>query len=171
MELSKSIILIGMPGCGKSTVGKILAKKYKARFVDTDNLIKTRIGTKLQDYIDTYGRDEFLNEEHRTIMELSPEEPWIIATGGSVVLNEESMKHLKEIGTVVFLDADLPLLTKRLWNVGTRGIVFADGDTDGIRGVYAEREPLYYKHSDIRVHVRGKTPEDTAEFIIKKAEN
>ena len=99
MELSKSIILIGMPGCGKSTVGKILAKKYKARFVDTDNLIKTRIGTKLQDYIDTYGRDEFLNEEHRTIMELSPEEPWIIATGGSVVLNEESMKHFKEIGT------------------------------------------------------------------------
>ncbi len=170
MELSRSIILIGMPGCGKSTVGKILAKKYQVRFIDTDSLIKAQIGTKLQDYIDTYGRDKFLDEEHRTVMELDPEAPQIIATGGSVVLNEVSMKHLTEIGTVVFLDADLPLITKRLWNVGTRGIVFADGDTDGIRGVYAEREPLYYKYSDVRVHVRGKTPEDTAELIMKSIE-
>lgn len=144
-----------MPGSGKSTVGKMLARRLNVDFCDTDSLIMSSTGEALQDTLDKRGRDGFLDKERRTLLELNPENPMIIATGGSVVLHDDAMKHLGEIGTIVFLDADLPLIRKRLWNIDTRGIVFNEDDEDVI-GVYREREPLYYKYSNIRIHIRGK---------------
>ena len=171
MQLSKSIILIGMPGSGKTTVGKILAKRYGVQFKDTDNLIKATTGEALQVTLDKCGRDKFLDTENKVLLGINPDKPMIIATGGSAVLHKEAMEHLRSIGTVVFLDADLPLIRKRLWNMESRGIVFAEGEDESILAVYSEREPMYYKYSDIRVHIRGKTVESTAESIIKAIES
>lgn len=156
-----------MPGSGKSTVGKLLAKKLRIEFCDTDDLIVKSTGEKLQDTLDKRGRDGFLDKERRTLLELNPESPIVISTGGSAVLHEDSMMHLKEIGIVVFLDADLPLIRKRLWNVDTRGIVF-NGDNEDVLGVYREREPLYYKYADIRVHIKDKKTTDIVEEICKQ---
>lgn len=155
MMLTKSIVLIGMPGSGKSTVGRALARKHDVDFCDTDDLIIENTGESLQDTLDRLGRDGFLEEERQALLGYTPSKPQVIATGGSVVLHDDAMQHLKSIGTVIFLDADLPLIKKRLWNIDTRGIVFNSNEDDVI-GVYREREPLYYKYSDARVHIRGK---------------
>lgn len=165
--LKKSIILTGMPGSGKSTVGKLLAEKLQLPFCDTDDLIIKKTGEALQDIIDERGRDAFLKEEHDVLMELKGDPVSVIATGGSVILHEDAIEHLKTIGTIVFLDADLPLIRKRLWNMDHRGIVFGKDDND-IFNVYKEREPLYYKHSDIRVHIRNKRVREIVEEILKQ---
>lgn len=160
--LDQSIVLIGMPGSGKSTVGKLLAKKTKSPFVDTDNLIIAASGKPLQKIIEEDGLLRFNQYERDVIMNLNPEVPTIIATGGSAVLNHEAMMHLKDIGVVIFLDADLPLLLKRLWNFESRGIVLADTNdsntndkVNSILEIYKIREPMYFKYCDIRVHVHG----------------
>ena len=133
--LNSSVILIGMPGCGKSTVGKTLARELAVDFCDTDDLITQSTGEKLQDTLDKRGREGFLDKERRTLMQFSPEKPMVISTGGSVVLHDDVMKRLKSMGTIVFLDADLPLIKKRLWNLDSRGIVF-NGNDDDISAVY-----------------------------------
>lgn len=156
-----------MPGSGKSTVGKLLAKRLNMDFCDTDDLIIERTGETLQDTLNKRGRDGFLSEERQVLLNLNPDNPIVIATGGSVVLHADAMEHLREIGTVVFLDADLPLIRKRLWNIDTRGIVFNDTEDD-VKGVYVEREPLYYKYSDIRVHIRGKKVNELVNIISSK---
>ncbi len=165
--LDQSIVLIGMPGSGKSTVGKLLAKKTKSPFVDTDKLIIAASGKPLQRIIEEDGLSKFNQYEHDVIMNLNPEVPTIIATGGSAVLNHEAMMHLKDVGVVIFLDADLPLLRKRLWNFESRGIVLADTNDsnandsntndkeNSILEIYKIREPMYFKYCDMRVHVHG----------------
>ncbi|MCR5617739.1 MAG: shikimate kinase [Clostridiales bacterium] len=167
--MTSSIILTGMPGCGKSTVGKALARELAVDFCDTDDLIVSNSGERLQDTIDNCGRDAFLELERKTILSFSPEEPLVISTGGSVVLHEDVMMHLKELGTVVFLDADLPLIRKRLWNLDSRGIIFSEGKED-ILEVYREREPLYYRYSDIRIHINHRRTNDIVREIIRRTQ-
>ena len=164
--LNSSVILIGMPGSGKSTVGKMLARELAVDFCDTDDLITQSTGEKLQDTLDKRGREGFLDKERRTLMEFCPESPMVISTGGSVVLHEDVMRRLKGMGTIVFLDADLPLIRKRLWNMDSRGIVF-NGNDDDIMTVYKEREPLYYKYSDIRIHIRHRHVGDIVREIMR----
>ena len=164
--LNSSVILIGMPGSGKSTVGKMLARELAVDFCDTDDLITQSTGEKLQETLDKRGREGFLDKERRTLMEFSPKSPMVISTGGSVVLHEDVMKRLREMGTIVFLDADLPLIRKRLWNLDSRGIVF-NGNDDDIMTVYKEREPLYYKYSDVRIHIRHRHVGDIVKEIMR----
>lgn len=164
--LAKSVILIGMPGSGKSTVGKLLADRLDVGFSDTDDLIVKSTGERLQDTLDRYGREGFLEKENEVLLSIEPETPQIISTGGSVVLHAEAMEHLKSIGTIVFLDADLPTIRKRLWNMNSRGIVFND-ENDDIAGVYREREPLYYRYADIRVHIGKKRANELVREIMR----
>lgn len=165
--LSASVILIGMPGCGKSTVGKMLAKRLRVDFCDTDDLIVGKTGEPLQDTLDKYGRDGFLEIERQVLTELDISTPRVISTGGSVVLHKDVMERLKENCTIVFLDADLPLIRKRLWNLDSRGIVFSD-TKDGLLEVYKEREPLYYRYADIRIHIKHKRVNDMIAEITQK---
>lgn len=177
--LKRTVILIGMPGSGKTTVGKQLAKKQGAAFLDTDNLIIEQAGKPLQTIIEEQGREAFTVIESKAIKSVKPNEPMVIATGGSAVLNDEAMQHLKSIGTVVFLDADLPLIRKRLWNVKTRGIVLAnenetierDNVQETLLKVYKEREPLYFKYSDIKIHIRGMGTNKVVQRIIEECCN
>ncbi|MBR2524346.1 MAG: shikimate kinase [Clostridiales bacterium] len=169
----RSVILIGMPGSGKSTIGRIVAEACGMDFVDTDHLLAEEIGMSLQEYLDRFGMESFAEKERDILSGLSGSEtPRIIATGGSAVLYPDAAENLKKAGTVVFLDCDLPLLRKRLWNFESRGIVI-DGVKDreqAILDLYMTREPLYYKYSDIRISQSGKSKKTIVSQVIKSVE-
>ena len=143
-----NIVLIGMPGCGKSTVGVLLAKVLGMSFVDTDVVFQAQQKRKLQDIIDEIGVDRFLSMEEETVAGMEFDRT-VIATGGSVVYGEKAMAHLKSIGKVVYLKVPLRELERRIKNFATRGIQMAPGQTLG--DLYAERVPLYEKYADITV--------------------
>ncbi len=159
-----NIVLIGMPGCGKSTVGVILAKTLGIGFVDTDLIIQQRENRLLQNIIDTEGIEYFLDCEANAVMSLDCENT-VIATGGSVVYREDAINHLKKNGKIIFLDVQLDEIKKRLNNISTRGI--AAQKNDSIDDIYNERIVLYNKYADIKLSLDGNSVEQTVEKICK----
>jgi shikimate kinase len=164
-ELSKrsNIVLIGMPGVGKSTIGVLLAKAANCRFIDTDVTIQAREGRSLQAIIDADGAEAFkrLEAQHIVSLDLAGH---VIATGGSAVYSPEAMAHLKAGGTVVHLDLPLELVEHRITNLYTRGVVMAPGQT--LRELYDERQPLYRRWADLTVDVSDKTQEQVVDAIV-----
>jgi shikimate kinase len=160
--MTDNIVLIGMPGAGKSTVGVVLAKTLGYDFIDTDILLSRRLGMTLQAYIDTEGLDSFLKAEEETALGLRCDDT-VIATGGSMVLSDRAMTRLKQDSTVVFIDVPLPELTNRLANITTRGIALRPGQT--LDGLYRERRPLYLKYADFTVPNSGERA-DTLEAVV-----
>ncbi len=160
----KNIVLIGMPGSGKSTAGILLAKALGRRFIDTDIQIQEETGRLLQEIIDQDGPRMFLEIEERTILSLHPHRA-VIATGGSVVYSKTAMKHLRNIGTMVYLFIPFDGMAERLKNITNRGIVLNAGQ--GLREMYDERIPLYQTYADCTIDVSGKTTENVVSRIIK----
>ena len=158
-----NIVLIGMPTCGKSTVGVVVAKMLGLAFVDTDILIQNREGKKLKDIIDEKGNDGFEKVESEVIENISVENT-VIATGGSAVYSPKAMARLKEIARVVYLAVDIEEIEKRMTDMRNRGVVFKKGQ--GVRELYLEREPLYEKYADYVVSEKGKTLEQTVEAVV-----
>jgi len=152
-RFSKNVVLIGMPGAGKSTVGVLLAKAMKMPFIDTDLLIQERHGHFLQELVDMHGFDEFIKIEESVILSLDVKNH-IISTGGSVVYSEAAMNHLKASGVVVFLNARLYQLERRLKNMHRRGIAMKGNRT--LASLYRERLPLYEKYADISIDCSKK---------------
>lgn len=148
--LMENIILIGMPGSGKSTVGVLLAKAVGFDFLDTDLLITRREGMKLQKILDRFGLKAFLDCEQRAVLSVNARGT-VIATGGSVICREASMKHLKKLGKIVYLEVEYEELLSRIKNITTRGIAFAEGET--LADIFVSRTPLYRKYADITVTV------------------
>ena len=159
--MKDNIILIGMPGCGKSTIGVLLAKNLAYGFLDSDLVIQEQSGRKLQEMIDEMGPEAFSAFEDAVNATLIPHNT-VIATGGSAVYGTRAMEHFKEIGTVVYLKAfgfgtvvylkaSYETIEKRIRNFATRGIVIPEGQT--FRDVYNERTALYEKYADITVDV------------------
>lgn len=144
----KNIVLIGMPGVGKSSVGVVLAKILGYRFVDSDLLIQEQEGKLLHEIIDEKGIDGFLSVENAVNSSINCEK-CIIATGGSAVYGKEAMEHLRTIGTVLYLKADYESLRKRLGNLRGRGVVMKEGQT--LLDLYNERAPLYEAYADVVV--------------------
>lgn len=144
--LKNNIVLIGMPGVGKSTIGVILAKILGYRFIDTDLVIQNEEKCLLKETIKQKGIVGFLEDENRIISSISANNS-VIATGGSVVYGEAAMKHLSEIGTIIYLKLDYRKLRYRLGNIKNRGVVIRHGQT--LRELYNERIPLYEKYADI----------------------
>ena len=163
--MKDNIVLIGMPSVGKSTAGVVLAKIMGMKFVDTDLIIQQKYKQKLHNIIEERGTEEFLRLENETISKIE-QNGAVIATGGSVVYGEDAMRHLKEIGTIVYLDLDFEYLKKRLHNIKDRGVVLKDGQS--IRDIYDERYPLYIKYADIIIDENSKDIEQTIEAIIQK---
>ncbi|MBQ8003408.1 MAG: shikimate kinase [Clostridia bacterium] len=162
--MNNNIILIGMPGCGKSTVGVLLAKIIGYSFIDSDLLIQAREGKKLYEIINEKGIDAFNQIENEVNSSIEASNT-VIATGGSVVYGKEAMDHLKEIGTVVFLDVSLNDLKKRIRNMATRGISMRPGQT--LDDLYQERNDLYNKYCDIKINCSGKSLAKNAEAIAR----
>lgn len=143
-----NIILIGMPGCGKSTVGVVLAKALGMDFIDSDLVIQKEMGAKLSQLIDQHGDAGFREIENRINAAMEAENS-IIATGGSVVYGEDAMRHLKDIGTVVYLKLSYEAIEDRLGDLHARGVTIQPGWT--LRDLYNERVPLYEKWADVTV--------------------
>ena len=161
----KNIILIGMPACGKSREGVILAKTAAMSIVDTDLLLQEKEGRKLQYIIDDQGMDEFLKIEERILSSVNAENA-VISTGGSAVYSEGAMAHLKSVGTVVYLKLSLSEIDRRLKNIKTRGIAMGPGET--LADLYDYRVPLYERYADITIDAEGLTIEETIAEILKR---
>ena len=161
----KNIVLIGMPGAGKSTIGVILAKSLLFDFSDTDLSIQKETGESLCDTISRIGIDSFINLEETVICNQTFANS-VVATGGSAVYGERAMASLKENGMIVYLKVSPDELQSRIKNIHTRGIAMKEGTT--IRELYEERAPLYEKYADITIECDGKTAEECVDLIVKK---
>ncbi|HIT53182.1 MAG TPA: shikimate kinase [Candidatus Fimivicinus intestinavium] len=160
----KNLVLIGMPACGKSTVGVILAKTIGAGFLDTDLLLQQREGKRLQEIIDGHGLPYFLRVEEHAIGSVDCRDT-VIATGGSAVYSENAMRHLHLNGILIYLKLPYQEVEARLNNIKTRGVAMAKGES--LYDLYCERMPLYEKWADITVDTAGLTAEQTVEAILK----
>lgn len=158
-----NIVLIGMPGAGKSTIGVILAKVLGYEFIDSDLLIQAQEKSLLKDIIKDNGLEGFIGIENQINSEIQTQKT-VIATGGSVIYGKEAMGHLRDIGTIVYIHLSLDILKNRLGNMKQRGVALKDGQT--LKSLYAERCPLYEKHADIIVDGDGKTVEEVLSSVV-----
>lgn len=165
--MSSNIILIGMPGAGKSTCGVLAAKLLLKNFFDTDLLIQNLEGKSLQAVIDEKGTEYFQSAEENAILSLDINGT-VIATGGSVIYSERAMEHLKSLGKIIYLHLDYETMKRRIRNVSTRGLVLRNGST--LKDMYNERLPLYEKYAEKIIICDGNTVEETAEKIVEAAE-
>lgn len=163
----KNYILIGMPACGKSTVGVLLAKTLGTGFIDTDLIIQVQQRNTLQRLIDINGLDKFREYEENALLSVNEESNMVIATGGSAVFCEKGMRHLKRNGICIYLDLPLYDLQMRLSNIKTRGIACRRGE--GLEEIMAERGPLYNRYADIIINCADKSCEQIVEKIVRAA--
>lgn len=159
-----NIILIGMPGAGKSTVGVLLAKTLGYAFLDTDPVIQQREGALLQSLVDSLGVEAFLDVEADAICSVECRGT-VIAPGGSAVCRERAMSHLKALGRIVYLHLPLEELERRLNNISTRGIAMAPGET--LADLFAYRAPLYRNYADLTVDVGRQSLEETVALVLR----
>lgn len=159
----KNIVLIGMPGVGKSTAGVILAKVTGYGFVDADLLIQAREKKLLKDIIASEGVDGFIRVENDVLSSIDVTHS-VIATGGSAIYGAGAMAHLKETGTLVYLSLPFEELEKRLGDIKGRGVVLREEQT--LKDLYDERKVLYEKYADITVEEAGLSVEETVERIV-----
>ena len=160
----KNIVLVGMPACGKSITGVVLAKTVRKNFIDTDLLIQEKEKRPLQQIINEDGIQYFKQTEEEVLTELEAENA-VISTGGSAIYYENAIEHLKTKGTIVYLKVSLETVEKRLNNITTRGV--AMGKTDTIADLYEKRVPLYEKYADVTIEADGLEVEQTVEKIIQ----
>ena len=156
-----NLTLIGMPGCGKSTAGVLLAKALGMQFVDTDLLIQQKYKKLLRQIIDMEGIEAFKAKEAGVISSLECRNT-CIATGGSAVYSEEAMGHLRAISRIVFIDLPCEVIERRVADIRGRGVVIDKGKT--LRELFDERRPLYLRYADAVVDARGKGIEDLVEM-------
>ena len=159
-----NIVLIGMPGCGKSTVGVLLAKRILKKFVDTDLFIQEQEERLLCEIIEEDGLETFLQIENEVNASVVTENS-VIAPGGSVVYGEEAMLHLKEIGCVVYLKLSYDSVAGRLGDLKKRGVAMRPGQD--LKSLYEERCPLYEKYADIVVECDGMELGETLEKVME----
>ena len=162
--MKNNIVLIGMPGVGKSTVGVILAKLLGYRFIDSDLLIHESENRLLREIIASEGVEGFIDIENRVCAGIEADRS-VIATGGSAVYGAEAMQHLREIGVVVYLKLDYRKLRYRLGNIKNRGVVIRPGQR--LSDIFSERAPLYERYADLIIDENGCNIEKTVSKIIE----
>ncbi len=165
--MKNNIILIGMPGSGKSTVGVVLAKKLGFQFIDSDLVIQELSGKLLYQLIEELGEAGFLVLENKINAQIQADKS-VIATGGSAVYGEEAMRRFKKTGTVVYLKLPYAELEMRLGDLHKRGVVIKKGSS--LRELYEERIPLYEKYADITVDCSGTDLRNVMELIAAQVE-
>lgn len=151
--MKNNVVLIGMPGAGKSTVGVVLAKKLGYRFVDSDLVIQEQYGKLLHELIEENGVEGFWEIENEVNASLDTQKS-VIATGGSVIYGTEAMEHLREIGKVVYLKLPYEEVAERLGDLNARGVTLMPGQT--LMDLYEERTPLYEKYAHIVIECSSK---------------
>lgn len=164
----ENIILIGMPGSGKSTIGVVLAKIMGFRFIDSDLLIQEQERKLLHEIITEQGLDGFNKIENQVNASIVANQS-VIATGGSVVYGEEAMKHLGSIGTIIYLQLSCESLKERLGDLEERGVSIREGQT--LEELYEERKPMYEKYADFTVNCEKKEIPQIAREIVKTVQS
>lgn len=159
-----NIILIGMPGSGKTTIGTELSEKIGFGYVDSDSVIVAREGKRLSEIIAEVGREAFLDIEAKVNSELCADR-CVIATGGSVIYRDYAMEKLRTLGTIVYLKLSYETIERRLGDLKARGVALKDGFT--LRDLYNERIPLYEKYADIAVELDGKSVMESVEAVAE----
>jgi shikimate kinase len=158
-----NVVLIGMPGSGKSTIGVILAKRMSFGFVDTDILIQLTAGKSLQDIVDMEGQMALRDLEERVLLGLDCHS-YVIATGGSAVYSAQAMEHLHSDGVIVFLDVDLQTLTFRIQDYQSRGLAKQPDQT--LEDLFNERLILYRRYADVTIECSEFTQEDVCAAVL-----
>jgi shikimate kinase len=159
-----AITLIGMPGVGKSTVGKMLSEKLDYSFIDIDKEIEKRMGAALQDILDSSGDAEFIKIEEKEVLRLGKIERAVISPGGSIIYSPNAMARLRSISRIIFLDATFDTIVRRIGGT-PRGIVGLK--EKGLRGVYDERKELYVKYADETIDTEGLDVEGIVGKIVE----
>ena len=159
-----NIILIGMPGSGKTTIGTELSEKIGYGYIDSDSVIVAREGKRLNEIIEERGREGFLDIEAKINSELCADR-CVIATGGSVIYREYAMLKLKELGTLVYLKLPYEIIASRLGDLKKRGVALKDGFT--LLDLYEERAPLYEKYADVIVELSGGSILECVENVMR----
>ena len=159
-----NVILVGMPSCGKSTIGVVLAKTMNKGFVDTDLLIQQKEGRTLQNIINENGNEYFRRIEEQVLLDVNVKD-FVIATGGSAIYYDRAMEHFKKNGKIVYIKVSLETILERLNNIKTRGVTLGEGQT--LADLYEERVPLYEKHADIVIEAEQLHIEEIVEKIIE----
>ncbi len=158
----KSIILIGMPGAGKSTLGVLLAKNLAKTFVDTDIVLQTQIGSSLQEFLNRFGYMSLREKEQEMLLNSSFKSQ-VVATGGSVVYSDEGMAHLKQFGTCIYLKLSMESLRLRVGNIDNRGVAAPKSMSFG--ALFDERKALYEKYADISCEIEGMSIEESVKLV------
>lgn len=161
----KSVVLIGMPGAGKSTIGVVLAKNLGISFIDSDLVIQEREEKKLHELIEEHGLEGFLDIEGAVNASLKPKAA-VIATGGSAVYRDDAMQHLSEIAVICYLRLSYESIAERLGDLEERGVVLREGQS--LEQLYAERAPLYEKYASITIDCEGKNIREIVFEIAKR---
>ncbi len=164
-DFPENLILIGMFGSGKSTVGRLLAQKLRYTFVDVDHLIEAKYRKPLQKVLDQLGMKKFMEMEDKTIQALHYRH-CVISPGGSAVYYPKAMKQLKNLGPRVFLKVSLDDLKRRLPDWSNRGVVCRGGNS--LPALFRERAPLFRKYADLTVQAKGTSAEKIAKNILEK---
>ncbi len=162
----KNIILIGMPGAGKSTVGVVLAKKAGYAFLDSDLLIQSRKGKLLHELISEEGVEGFWKTEEAVNLSIETDRT-VIATGGSAIYGAKAMEHFKKLGTVVYLKLSCEEIMKRLGDLCERGVTLREGQS--LSDLYRERVPLYEKYADITIDCERLSIREIVEEITRNS--
>ena len=163
-----NIILIGMPGVGKSTLGSTLAKKLKYNFIDTDILIQEKVRKSIPQIIKEKGIDRIIQIENEVNSNINVEKS-VIATGGSVIYGKTAMDNLKKIGKIIYLKQDFETINKRIDNIEERGIILRENQT--LKDLYNERTPLYEKYADIVIEEGNLSIEETLQVLLNTLDN
>ncbi|MBQ8161791.1 MAG: shikimate kinase [Clostridia bacterium] len=159
-----NVVLIGMPGCGKTTVGKWLARSLGMHFVDTDRVIEQQMHMPLSQILDELGQEGFRETENRICAGIE-DHCAVIATGGSVVYGQEAMQHLRKIGVVVYLEVSEESLLLRLKDLHARGVTMSPGQS--FSDLYAERCPLYKKWAHLILHTEGMSMKSVVDVLSR----
>lgn len=160
----QNVILIGMPGAGKSTVGVVLAKRLGYAFLDSDLVIQSREGRLLHEIITDKGVEGFWQVEEAANVSIEAERT-VIATGGSVIYGSRAMEHLKQLGTVVYLKLSLKAVAERLGDLGERGVTLREGQD--LAALYEERIPMYERYADITLDCENLSIREIVAAIAK----
>jgi len=164
--MSDNIVLIGMPGAGKSTIGVLLARQLGYSFIDTDLVIQDQFEQRLQDVVDQLGQDKFRQLEAETCINLRCHHA-IVATGGSVVYSAQAMAALRKLGSVIWLNLPFPEIESRVNAFPDRGLAIQPGQT--LEDLYNERMPLYQQFAHVEVDATGLDPANLVKAIILKS--